>query len=530
MNIKNIRILNYRAFKDSDTINLNNFNCLIGQNDSGKSTIISALEWFFSSKELGEYDVNVDLPKDFYVFNSDAFFIEIIFSDIYFSVDNSLFNNYTKYSFKADSDFLKQIELCIRKDKKSNYTIKIYCKDRSDYIEDCNSFSQIEDMFQQLYENYCNNIFTRIIRNKKVFECFEFFSTIKTILKIPIFQKFTPSCSLKEYLNMLFKVRLFAKNLDTDLSTIKSTITSDINSKLSDSQQCYFDSLTTNIDFFTNDNDLMFHISNSHLNIIPLCNRGEGVQCKIKNLVCRFIAESVSDGNDYHFIVAFEEPETHLHPNAQKEMFETIKELCENNNCQVLMTTHSPYIVKELSKDKSNIIVVKRNEKEHKSYISTLDERVLPYESMNEINYIAFDQPSIEYHIELFGFIHNKLIDKYENDSDFKTDWDSSIIALDKNGVLVKVGVSTIKGVDIWLEVKSGARKYNWYETKSFTKEKRTLPYCVRNNIDHPLTKDDTNNINKHRAFVNNSKFEKYIQQSIEIMRNAIINNPNVFT
>ena len=72
MKIKKIRIQNYRAFKDSETINLNNFNCLIGKNDSGKSTIFAALEWFFSSKALDDFDVNVDLQKDFYAYNPGA--------------------------------------------------------------------------------------------------------------------------------------------------------------------------------------------------------------------------------------------------------------------------------------------------------------------------------------------------------------------------------------------------------------------------------------------------------------------------
>ena len=268
-------------------------------------------------------------------------------------------------------------------------------------------------------------------------------------------------------------------------------------------------------------------VTTKNLEMIPFQNRGDGFQQKVKNAVFRLFAEHSHKDS---CILAFEEPETHLHPSAQIEMFNTIKSLSNTSNYQVFMTTHSPYIVNELAKDPNNkIIIVERYEQKKESYINrTVKKRVLPYESMNEINYIAFDEPSIEYHIELFGFIHNELMDKYENDSSFKNDWDSSIVTPDKNGVLVKVGVSTIKGVDVWLDVKNSAQKYNWYETKSFIKEKRTLPYCVRNNIDHPLT-DDASNINKHRAYINNSKFEKYVQQSIDIMRNAIINNPNVF-
>ena len=54
-------------------------------------------------------------------------------------------------------------------------------------------------------------------------------------------------------------------------------------------------------------------------------------------------------------------------------------------------------------------IIVKQDEENNESQISKLDEKVLPYVSMNELNYIAFDEPSIEYHIELFAYIQNKL-------------------------------------------------------------------------------------------------------------------------
>ena len=56
-----------------------------------------------------------------------------------------------------------------------------------------------------------------------------------------------------------------------------------------------------------------------------------------------------------------------------------------------------------------------------------------------------------------------------------------------------------------------------------------TLPYCVRNNIDHPLVDDC--DLRKHEAYLNNSKFDNkdLIRRSIEIMRNAIISNPEVF-
>ena len=138
---------------------------------------------------------------------------------------------------------------------------------------------------------------------------------------------------------------------------------------------------------------------------VPLKNRGEGTRLLIKNAVFRLLAESQSNDKD-KILFAFEEPETHLHPSAQIEMYKTIKKLSENPNYQVIITTHSPYIVKELENDNIYPIVVKRNEENNESIIIGLNnERVLPYSSMNELNYVAFDYASEEFHQELYGKI-----------------------------------------------------------------------------------------------------------------------------
>ena len=613
--IVKIVINNFRTFTHK-VINLKDFNCIIGKNDAGKTTIFAALEWFFNTnKKLNENDFAVayydsikkeetNMPsfrngitgeiipeKKQINYYYDNFTISV---DIYFS-GVTIPNSSSKYDFIFDKDFVDADNcVCIRKymfhplsnttRKKSGYYIKIYpfnsyelkkiltelsfeelktlykktiYDDKYIINED---ISQLEDdmkrgnkykivkqwlhlQTQNLKQQICEILSKYYVeRHYNIIDDqwmdldieysepfrLDWFDTYKLHI-------YTPNTPINYYLNNLFSPYSSNKIYDP-IEEEKKRTAKELSVILKENN------ISENVNFKTNepvnlfsDDSLFFKQDESPINI-PLKNRGEGLQLTIKNAVFKMLAENQSQNRNTIF--AFEEPETHLHPSAQIEMYRSIKALSKNNNFQVIMTTHSPYIVKELADDNkeegennNNIIIVNRDDKRNESSISTLAdcERVLPYVSMNEINFIAFAQPSIEYHIELFGYIHNKLMDKYENDSSFKNDWDSSIVAPDKNGVLVKVGVSTIKGVDVWLDVKNSAKKYKWYDTKSFTKEKRTMPYCVRNNIDHPLTKDDTSNINKHRAFVNNAKFEKYIKQSIDIMRNAIINNPNVF-
>ena len=505
MKIKKIRIQNFRAFEDSGDIDFEKFNCIIGKNDSGKSTIFAALEWFFSDKDMGKYDININCI-DNVLFDNNELYVEIIFSDIIFDVDKR-----NKYSFKCDTDFLKQVNIMVRKNYDNHYIISVSNELGNGYI-DCNtSYYQLDDMFHKLYDSYRNGDCNITIKNKRQLEKIEFDEMIKNCgLKLPQFKCFSPSHPLKDYLNLLFRVRFYHNDFDKNIIDTKSNITSDINVKMQTkypNTECYFDTIMSQIDFFPLE-DLMLKSNDSSLKNIPLCNRGEGFQWEIKNAVCRLLAESVSSGNDNNYIFAFEEPETHLHPRAQLEMYKTIKELSEKSNCQVFITTHSPYIVKQLAKDNIKPIVVKRDENLKVSKISKLEERVLPYISMNEMNYIAFDEPSIEYHIELFGFMQNKL------------------------------NIHSVKLLDNWIQtncssILTSEDFFDWYDTRSLIKEsaKMTLPFCVRNNIDHPLV-DDVNDATKHNAYENNKKFndEILIKRSIEIMRNAIITHQSDFS
>ena len=63
MKIKKIIINNFRAFKHAE-IDFADFNCIIGKNDTGKSTILAALEWFFNpNKELKENDLQTEIDE-----------------------------------------------------------------------------------------------------------------------------------------------------------------------------------------------------------------------------------------------------------------------------------------------------------------------------------------------------------------------------------------------------------------------------------------------------------------------------------
>lgn len=576
MKITKLIINNFRAFKHAEIV-FDDFNCIIGKNDTGKSTILAALEWFFNpNKELDENDFAA-AGFDWYEHEAPSYYDEttgetyqgecikeFIYDDLYISVDVyfndiNIPNNTEESEFIFGKDFLsKDGDICIRKwmchpykdlyypyvEKQVGYCVNKHyfekvgkilsdcpldelkslyngigknadelCKGLHKLEEECKGkkrgvyFSALqskiraekvkikEQICSELHNHY-NSIGEEICDEKWM--DFDNIDHIESRLGIvfPKYILYTSKTPINEYLNLLFTPynanRVYKSIEEAKVYTAKK-LSEQLN--LDSTNEHLYIKENEKIDLFTQ-NSLVFKQKDLPLSI-PLKNRGEGLQLKIKNAVFRLLTELQSK-NQINTILAFEEPETHLHPSAQIEMYNTIKALSENPNYQVIITTHSPYIVKELAKDGVMPIVVSREEDSNESKISHWDKRVLPYVSMNELNYIAFDEPSIEYHIELFGYIQQKLdynidnLDKWFSDNCY-ADKTYNYFAISKKGCLIKNN----NGV--------------------YRQSLRTLPYCVRNQTDHP---HDYNKQYGDRSIV---------EKSIEIMRKAIISNPKIF-
>lgn len=106
-----------------------------------------------------------------------------------------------------------------------------------------------------------------------------------------------------------------------------------------------------------------------------------------------------------------DEPELHLHPSLQSDFVKFLLEISKES--QVILTSHSPLFIKQLLYNEAvRIYVFRKNNGEPE--LVTMDKRILPYVSANEINYLAFGLPSVEFHNELYGFIQAKAIDEDE--------------------------------------------------------------------------------------------------------------------
>jgi|ADGO01.1.fsa_nt_gi Predicted ATP-dependent endonuclease of the OLD family len=180
---------------------------------------------------------------------------------------------------------------------------------------------------------------------------------------------------------------------------------------------------------------------------IPVEKMGSGYQMLLA-LICQ---QYLSLQSGRKLIVLIDEVELHLHPKLQKQLVNLLLEL--SKTAQIILTSHSPELLKDLQKNQSRKInaVVREGDL---ITINPLDKFVLPVPTISETNYVAFNLASMEYFIELY------------------------------NQVGEANGVSSVAAIDNLLR-DSSTQLVDW-ERDDGTTQQLTQYSCIRNKFHHP--------------------------------------------
>ena len=138
--------------------------------------------------------------------------------------------------------------------------------------------------------------------------------------------------------------------------------------------------------------------------------KGTGMQRALALALIQVYAGMQKENNVEKPIFFFlDEPETFLHPKAQDKLLSSIVNLSKSS--QVFIATHSPYLLRAYKKRKDCLYVFSRvadNIKYKCDNSIGLFGAISP--TTPEINYLAFDVVSPEFHDELYGFIQARAI------------------------------------------------------------------------------------------------------------------------
>jgi predicted ATP-dependent endonuclease of OLD family len=444
MKLSKLKIKNFRGYKDETIIDFCNLTAFVGKNDIGKSTVLEALDIFFNEGKgvvkLDKDDVNKQLLAD----NDNEIVISVCFEELPTSIVIDSTNETTLQSeYLLNSN--NQLEI-IKKYPNAGKE-KVFVKANHPTSDNCKDLLSKKNTELQkiIKENSisCADQTKNAVMRTAIWKHFESDLQLAEI-EIDVTKGDTKSIwdKLPSYLPLYSLFQSDRKNSDGD-SEAQDPLKEAVKQILSDTAlKTKFDEIATEVKAKLKDvsdrtlaklREMNPEIANSLNPVIPeteslkwadvfktvsiagdenipINKRGSGVKRLI--LLNFFRAEAErrkTEQNIPSIIYAIEEPETSQHTEHQKKLISAFLSLAETENTQVIITTHSAALVKELKFEHIRLIAANGTTKTVQSVLPNQ----LPYPSLNEVNYLAFTEVTEEYHNELYSFIE---IEGYLND------------------------------------------------------------------------------------------------------------------
>ena len=445
MKIKTVKIKNFRKYKKEIIIHFSDLNCFVGKNDIGKSTILEALNIFFNGGKGKGYPKidKEDINKSSFKTDNQEIIISVVFENLPPKIIIDTDNETTlkeEYLLNQDNDLeiIKKYNLKETVFIKANHPTNEKCselllkknKDLKKLISsktDCDK-KKNASMRKAIWNCYKSDLQLQEIEidaNKE--DAKKIWGNLKSYLPLyTLFQSDRKNSDgdseIQDPMKLAVEEIIKNKDLEKSFKSIGTTVKNSLKNvvdktleKLKEMNPEIAQSLNPQI---PNIEDLKWadvfkNVSITGDDDIPINKRGSGVKRLILLNFFRAEAERKREEKKLPSIIyAIEEPETSQHLDHQKKLIEALKELSSNEETQVILTTHSAEIVKLLGFE--NLKLIKDNNEGME--INNVKEEKLLYCSLNEVNYLAFENPTEEYHIELYAHIYeaNKRGEKYE--------------------------------------------------------------------------------------------------------------------
>jgi predicted ATP-dependent endonuclease of OLD family len=436
MKIKTIKIKNFRSYKDEVEIEFGDLTAFVGKNDIGKSTVLEALDIFFNdSKGLIKLDKD-DVNKQALAEGDTETVISVCFEELPTSIVIDSTNQTTlqdEYLLNSNN------QLEIIKKYSNGGKERVFVKANHPTNNNC------KDLLQKK-----NTELQKIIKDHTI-TCSN--QTINAVMRTAIWQHFSSNLQLQEieidvtkgdtksiwdklqtYLPLYSLFQSDRKNSDGD-DEVQDPLKEAVKEILNDATlKAKFDEIAKEVKTKLQDvasrtlakiqemnpeiasslnpvipatdslkwTDVFKSVSIAGDENIPINKRGSGVKRLILLNFFRAEAERRKLAENIPSIIyAIEEPETSQHTEHQKKLIKAFLDLSNTPNTQIIITTHSAALVKELEFQHLRLV---KSDNSTKTIEKVLPNR-LPYPSLNEVNFLAFSEITEEYHNELYGFI-----------------------------------------------------------------------------------------------------------------------------
>ncbi len=375
MKLERLRIRNLRCYQDETAIDFDDFTSLIGQNDSGKSTILDALALFFDEYKPDGDDASIagekkdlrvicefsNLPEeviidadhpttraDEWLVNNDGNLeIHRIFSGQNKTPKQTGIFAYAQHPTAPSFEDLLHLKRAQLKARAKQLEVDLTGVDERVNSELRNAIWRsardlsVQDTEVDLEREDAKKIWSVLSRQLPVFAVFhsdrkstdqddEAQSPMKSAVDAAIREKQAELDQIAEHVKS--QVEGIALETVEKIREMDADLAGNLNPRFSKPNW-----------------SKVFGISLTDDAQIPINKRGSGVRRLVLLNFFRAQAERRLVENDAPGVIyAIEEPETSQHPNNQKLLVSALRELSEQPGCQVIITTHTPVLVKDL--------------------------------------------------------------------------------------------------------------------------------------------------------------------------------------
>lgn len=355
MKLQQINIKKFRSIEKAELL-LNEVNAIVGQNNSGKSAIIRALNCFFNyDKE--EYN----FIKGVHTYTNQSTSI-LEFKFLADNINSPLLNDYI-----VDGNINIQMKFKAGGKKR---TIRIK--------NSINKYETVDESFLVEIKKFITFVYIPPIRDNSDIKWEE-----STLLKEFI----------EEFINKETERR---DNISPALKKSTKFLENGVLRKVAKSLKNVY-SLSDSFDYelsFGDKSNILNFFNGLELNIVENKKSFDLLECGtgIQSLTIIALHRVLAKLRHKNVILGLEEPETNLHPQAQRELISSIKNYTSDSELsQIILTTHSPVLIDNI-KHKNISLVRKTPElsRGFKSVVSSVSQNFFELYGIEEFNYYQY--------------------------------------------------------------------------------------------------------------------------------------------
>lgn len=381
MELKSLRLINFQCFKDSGEIPIHKMTIFIGENDCGKTSILKALEFFFNDEKIS--------PDMFHKIGEKPEKKSEI--ELVFKVDPEKSKDIPKYYIINNELTLKKVFTLNDQNKVEQETLL------KKYVFMKKELNEIQDLkapeLKTLYDEFKLGKYTNTEDARKAITDFigvnynrldksQNWCQIKwnqVSEFLPLFEYYdssdygNPQKLIEKTLSSVYRTFFFDYDgegnevLKEELEIRKNEIKKELDRKIEEELKTKVKNIIGKVETIAGDYDIDFAAGFRLSNIIvdfgtgshSINNIGEGSKKRLFLAIMEWDKEIRSKDSHKRVIRGYDEPDSSLHYNAQKEMYYTLEKLSENEDAKVqpMICTHSISMIDRAPAKRINHIV-----------------------------------------------------------------------------------------------------------------------------------------------------------------------------